>query len=93
MMQRKDVRILPTAQGMFKIIHEMSPRNLHEMYKHPTAVQWHETRRAQTISLYPPEVQLHLAEKSFRHRGIKLWEQLPNWDKEMDSYGEFEHSV
>ena len=86
-------RDIHTAIEMFKIVHDLAPRQLSNMYNHPMGIHQHNTRRNTDRCLYPPKARLHLTTKSFRHRGYEIWYKIPDWIRSIESIDDFKDSL
>ncbi len=65
---------------MYKIIHGNAPSYLNEMFKTNSQIHTHNTRNSK--SLYLSKHNLVTRQRTFKFRGIKLWENLTNNIKE-----------
>ena len=67
-----------TATEMYKVVHHLQPTGIINMFQLTSMVSGKTTRNTTKGSYYPPVAKLEMTKKGFRHRAVKIWEQVPN---------------
>ena len=66
-----------TAIEMYKVAKNMQPVTVQHMFTLNTNVHHRQTRHSQVSLFYRPRARLKLTKKSFRHRGVRVWDKVP----------------
>lgn len=84
----RDCRAFCQARLMFKIVNDLAPIMLIEMFR-PTDASKHYNLRGSSTGLYIPMPKTEFLKKSLRYSGAKLWNCQPNEAKDIQSLSSF----
>ena len=85
----KQRRHFHTAVEMYKVYKEIQPKAIQKMFISHDKIHNRQTRRTAAKAWYPPRARLNLTKSSFRHRGQKVWETIPEEIKLKPSISSF----
>ena len=74
-----------------KILHNRSPEDLHGKFTRRTQISKHETRRIHDLRI--PNPRSEVSEKSFSYVGSKVWNDIPDAIKNVESTHLFKHKM
>ena len=79
------------ATMVHKILKEMCPEVLKGKFIRRTHISKYETRRKNDLQV--PKLRLELAKKSFSYVGAKVWNEIPNYIRNVESTHLFKHKM
>ena len=78
---------------MYKVTPNLQPENISSMFNLSTTISGKVTRRTTQGSFYPPRANFEVTIKGFRHRGVKVWDMVPNEIKLSKTLNVFENKI
>ena len=87
----QDIHILQTGIFMYKYTYNQLPSLFHNTYNLNSNIHTYPTRRSTDYHLTNPKI--ILAQKSIRHHGPDVWNNLPNYIKDCSSLFSFKASL
>ena len=79
-----DRRMRKLATLMYKIIHDISPPGLRNIFQNLSDVHSYNLRNS-SINLYIPKSKLEIGKRSLHYRGSVLWNKIPVEAREQES--------
>ena len=79
-----DRRMRKLATLMYKIIHDISPPGLRNIFQNLSDVHSYNLRNS-SINLYIPKSKLEIGNRSLHYRGSVLWNKIPVEAREQES--------
>ena len=88
----KERRIQFAASLMYKITHDLAPKQLIDIFQKMPSSQ-HYNLQGSTTKLYLPKPKTEYFKKGLGYRGAKLWNSLPDELRNKQSLSQFDLSI
>ena len=82
-----------TASFMYDVHHGLAPQYFNDMFTKLSQIHDRRTRTNRDLNYYLPRVNLELAKRNMRYRGVKLWESVPDQVKIAPNKKAFKRAV
>ena len=82
-----------TGKFMFKLKNQLLPENFNSFFVNVSAIHKYNTRINQSDNLLLPRERTLFGQQKLKYKGVKIWNNLPNFIKHIPTLSKFSHSL